>query len=93
MESDSKDKSLAVTRCNGVPITLWSSSMKTYTTKIMGKTVAVYGKRARVIRNRFGVSLGSTFMGLHLGKTSRYLSVPAFAKRTFGGVKDIQKVY
>ena len=67
--------------------------MKTYTTKIMGKTVAVYGKRERVIRNRFGVSLGSTFMGLHLGKTSRYLSIPALAKRTFGGVKDIQKVY
>lgn len=63
--------------------------MKTYTTKIMGKTVAVYGKRKREVQNRFGVKLGSTFMGVHVGKTSHYLSVPALASRKFGGIADI----
>lgn len=66
--------------------------MKTYTTKLMGKTVAVYGKRKREVQNRFGVNLGETFMGVHIGKTSHYLSVPAIAKRKFGGVADIVKV-
>jgi hypothetical protein len=67
--------------------------MKTYTTKIMGKTVAVYGKRQRVIKRRFGVNVGSTFTGVHLGKTSHYLSIPMWVKRKFGGVQDIAKVY
>ena len=67
--------------------------MKTYTTKIMGKTVAVYGKRKREVHNRYGVRFGSTFMGLHMGKTSHYLSLPMWVKRKFGGVKDIVKVY
>lgn len=66
--------------------------MKTYTTKLMGKTVAVYGKRKREVQNRFGVNLGKTFMGVHIGKTSHYLTVPAIAKRKFGGVADIVKV-
>ena len=64
--------------------------MKTTTIKIMGKTVAVVGNRKRVVRNRFGLNMGSTFMGLHLGKTSRYLSVPVLASRKFGGVADIK---
>ena len=63
--------------------------MKTYTTKLFGKTVAVYGKRKRVVKNRYGLSFGSTFTGLHLGKTSRYLSIPFLSKRQFGGVRDI----
>lgn len=67
--------------------------MKTKTIKMFGKTVAVVGKRPRLSKYRFGVSKGNTFMGLHTGKVSRYLHVPALAKRTFGGVKDIQKVY
>jgi len=65
--------------------------MKTKTIKMFGKTVAVVGKRPRVNKYRFGVSSGSTFMGLHTGKVSRYLHVPAFANRTFGGVADITR--
>lgn len=65
--------------------------MKTYTTKVMGKTVAVYGKRKREVQNRYGLSFGETFTGFHFGKTSRYLSIPMFASRKFGGVKDIVK--
>ena len=64
--------------------------MKTKTIKLFGKTVAVVGKRPRVIKSRFGVTKGSTFMGLHTGKISRYLHVPALANRTFGGVADIK---
>jgi hypothetical protein len=64
--------------------------MKTKTIKLFGKTVAVVGKRPRVSKYRFGVSSGSTFMGLHTGKVSRYLHVPMFANRTFGGVADIK---
>ena len=67
--------------------------MKTYTTKLFGKTVAVYGKRKRVVKNRYGLSFGSTFTGLHLGKTSRYLSVPFLSKRQFGGVRDITRTF
>lgn len=66
--------------------------MKTYTTKFFGKTVAVYGNRKREINNRYGVKFGSTFVGLHMGKTSHYLSVPMWVKRKFGGVKDIVNV-
>lgn len=66
--------------------------MQTTTYKIMGKTVAVTGNRKRVVQNRFGLSKGSTFMGLHFGKTSRYLSIPSLAKRKFGGQADIQEV-
>lgn len=66
--------------------------MKTNTFKIFGKTVATYGKRQRFIQNRFGMKRGSTFMGLHMGKTSHYLSVPALAKRKFGGVADIVNI-
>ena len=65
--------------------------MKTTTYKIMGKTVAVTGNRKRVVENRFGLSKGTTFFGLHLGKTSRYLSIPLLAKRKFGGQADIQE--
>ena len=65
-------------------------TMKTTTFKIAGKTVATTGIRKRVNKNRFGLSMGETFMGLHFGKTSRYLSVPAFAGRKFGGVADIK---
>lgn len=64
--------------------------MKTTTFKIAGKTVATTGIRKRVVKNRFGLSMGETFMGLHLGKTSRYLSVPALAGRKFGGQADIK---
>ena len=92
MESDSKDRSLAVTRCNGVPITLGVAAMQTTTIKLFGKTVATYGKRKRFVENRFGMKRGSTFMGLHTGKTSHYLSVPALAKRKFGGVQDIVNI-
>lgn len=67
--------------------------MKTKTTKIMGKTVAVYGNRKRVAKNRFGLSMGETFAGLHFGKSSHYLSIPMFASRKFGGVRDIVKSY
>lgn len=63
--------------------------MKTKTIKVFGKTVAVYGQRKRVVENRYAVSSGSTFNGLHLGKTSHYLSLPVLAKRKFGGQKDI----
>ena len=63
--------------------------MKTYTTKLFGKTIAVYGTRKRQVKNRYGLSFGNTFTGLHLGKTSRYLSVPVFSKKKFGGVRDI----
>ena len=65
--------------------------MKTTTYKIMGKTVAVTGNRKRVVNNRFGLSKGTTFFGLHLGKTSRYLSIPLLANRKFGGQADIQE--
>ena len=64
--------------------------MKTKTIKLFGKTVAVVGKRPRVNKYRFGVSSGSTFMGLHTGRVSRYLHVPMFANRSFGGVADIK---
>jgi hypothetical protein len=64
--------------------------MQTKTIKIMGKTVAVVGKRPRLVKNRFGFSKGTTFFGLHLGKTSRYLSIPSLASRKFGGVADIK---
>ena len=79
----------------GVMVRLYSKgvdAMKTKTTKFMGKTVAVYGQRKRVEKNRYGLSFGSTFTGLHLGKTSRYLSIPFLSKRKFGGVRDIVKV-
>ena len=65
--------------------------MKTYTTKVLGKTVAVYGYRPRQVKNRYGLSFGETFTGLHFGKGSHYLSVPFFSKRKFGGVNDIVK--
>jgi len=64
--------------------------MQTTTYKIMGKTVAVMGKRPRVVKNRFGFSKGSTFIGLHYFKMSRYLSIPSLASRKFGGVADIK---
>ena len=64
--------------------------MQTSTFKIAGKTVAVTGKRNRVVQNRFGFSKGTTFFGLHLGKTSRYLSIPSLSSRKFGGVADIK---
>jgi hypothetical protein len=64
--------------------------MQTTTYKVMGKTVAVVGKRPRVVKNRFGFSKGNTFMGLHYFKMSRYLSVPILASRKFGGVADIK---
>lgn len=79
----------------GVMVRLYSKgvdAMRTKTTKFMGKTVAVYGQRKRVASNRFGLSLGETFAGLHVGKTSHYLSMPIFTKRKFGGVRDIVKV-
>jgi hypothetical protein len=66
--------------------------MQTTTIKLFGKTVATYGKRKRFVENRFGMKRGSTFMGLHTGKTSHYLSVPALAKRKFGGVQDIVNI-
>jgi hypothetical protein len=66
--------------------------MKTTTFKIMGKTLAIYGYRPRVSKNRFGIGKGSTFMGLHFGKQSHYLSLPALANRRFGGVQDITNV-
>lgn len=65
--------------------------MKTKTIKMFGNTVAVVGKRQRVASNRFGIKRGETFTGFHFGKTSRYLSLPAFAQRKFGGVNDIVK--
>lgn len=65
--------------------------MKTKTIKMFGNTVAVIGKRQRVASNRFGIKRGETFTGFHFGKTSRYLSLPAFAQRKFGGVNDIVK--
>lgn len=65
--------------------------MKTKTIKMFGNTVAVVGKRQRVASNRFGINRGETFTGFHFGKTSRYLSLPAFAQRKFGGVNDIVK--
>ena len=64
--------------------------MQTKTIKIAGKTVATTGIRKRVVQNRFGFSKGTTFFGLHLGKTSRYLSIPSLASRKFGGVADIK---
>lgn len=64
--------------------------MQTKTIKIAGKTVVVTGKRNRVVQNRFGFNKGTTFFGLHLGKTSRYLSIPSLASRKFGGVADIK---
>ena len=64
--------------------------MQTSTFKIAGKTVVVTGKRNRAVKNRFGFSKGTTFFGLHLGKTSRYLSIPSLASRKFGGVADIK---
>lgn len=63
--------------------------MKTYTLKLSNKTLATYGIRPRVKLNRYGFSKGSTFMGLHFGKTSHYLSVPMMVKRKFGGQQDI----
>lgn len=66
--------------------------MKTKTVKLFGKTVVVYGFRPRVIKNRYGVSRGTTFTGLHLGKASHYLHIPALSKRSFGGVKDIVNI-
>lgn len=63
--------------------------MKTKTLKIFGKTLAVYGKRKRYVENRYAVTKGVTFNGLHLGKTSHYLSLPVLAKRKFGGQADI----
>jgi len=65
--------------------------MKTKTIKMFGNTVAVVGKRNRVASNRFGIKRGETFTGFHFGKTSHYLSLPAFAQRKFGGVNDIVK--
>ena len=65
--------------------------MKTKTIKMFGNTVAVIGKRQRVASNRFGIKRGETFTGFHFGKTSHYLSLPAFAQRKFGGVNDIVK--
>lgn len=88
MESDSKDRSLAVTRCNGAPITR-SSIMKTTSFKVAGKTVFTYGFRPRVSKSRYGVNVGTTFTGLHLGKASHYLSMPMLVKRKFGGQADI----
>ena len=64
--------------------------MKTTTFKIGRKTVAVTGIRKREVNNRFGFSKGTTFFGLHFGKTSRYLSLPALASRRFGGQADIK---
>ncbi len=66
--------------------------MKTKTIKMFGTTVAVVGKRNRAIEKRYGIKQGETFTGFHFGKTSRYLSLPAFAQRKFGGVNDIVKV-
>jgi len=66
--------------------------MKTKTVKVFGKTVAVYGKRNRGVKNRFGVSRGTTFTGLHFAKASHYLHIPALSKRSFGGVKDIVNI-
>jgi len=63
--------------------------MKTYTLKLSNKTLAIYGIRPRVKLNRYGISKGSTFLGLHVGKTSHYLSVPMWVKRKFGGQQDI----
>jgi len=63
--------------------------MKTYTLKLSIKTLATDGIRPRVKLNRYGISKGSTFLGLHVGKTSHYLSVPALVKRRFGGQQDI----
>lgn len=63
--------------------------MQTKTVKLFGKTVAVVGKRPRVVQNRFGLSMGETFMGIHYFKMSRYLSLPMLAKRKFGGQADI----
>ena len=78
--------------CNNAPTKhLGVEAMKTKTTKFMGKTVAVYGKRKRIVKNRFGLSMGETFAGLHVGKTSHYLPMPMFSKRKFGGVRDIVK--
>lgn len=64
--------------------------MQTKTIKIAGKTIAVVGKRPRVVKNRFGFSKGETFMGIHYFKMSRYLSIPSLASRKFGGVADIK---
>lgn len=63
--------------------------MKTYTTKLFGKTVAIYGYRPRQVKKRYGLSFGKTFTGLHFGKGSHYLSVPVFSRKKFGGVRDI----
>ena len=63
--------------------------MKTTTLKLSNKTLATYGIRKRYVKNRFGFSKGSTFLGLHVGKTSHYLSVPMWVKRKFGGQQDI----
>jgi len=63
--------------------------MKTTTLKLFNKTLATYGIRPRVKLNRYGFSKGSTFLGLHVGKTSHYLSVPMMVKRKFGGQQDI----
>ena len=78
----------------GTMVCLYSKgveAMKTKTTKILGKTVMVYGYRPRVIRKRYGVKFGQTFTGLHWGKASHYLSFPFLSSRKFGGVRDIVK--
>ena len=67
--------------------------MNTYTYKLFGKTLFVYGFRPRVIKNRYGINRGSTFNALHFGKGSHYLSIPALAKRKFGGKQDIVNNY
>lgn len=66
--------------------------MKTKTIKMFGNTVAVYGYRPRLVQKRYGIKRGETFTGFHFGKSSHYVSLPAFSSRKFGGVNDIVKV-
>lgn len=62
---------------------------KTKTIRLFDATLAVLATRTRVYKTRWEFTNGSTFMGVHMGKKSYYISIPSLSKRKFGGVADI----
>ena len=50
--------------------------------QFINKTGFGNSTKARLFKNRYGVSLGKSFLGFHLGRRSLYVKV--FSANTFG---------
>ena len=70
-------------------ITRRYTMFKTKTIRLYNTTLAVLGTRTRKFKTRWEFTNGSTFMGVHMGKKSYYISIPSLSTRKFGGVADI----